>query len=89
MAAKPGKNGLVLFGSASDVDIDLIKYFMINKLLISISTSRTLPACDYPVPAGIDLNQNQNQNQNQITRDYPVPARIDPSCGKIVLLSID
>ena len=30
-------------GSASDMDIDLIKYFIINKLLIFISTSRTLP----------------------------------------------
>jgi len=39
-------------GSASDVDIDLIKYFMINKLLISISTSRTLPSprCTWGCP---------------------------------------
>lgn len=30
-------------GSASDMDIELIKNFMINKLLIFMSTSRTLP----------------------------------------------
>jgi hypothetical protein len=36
-AERPGE------GSASGVDIDLIKYFIINRLLIFISTSRTLP----------------------------------------------
>jgi magnesium-transporting ATPase (P-type) len=30
-------------GSASDVDVDIIKYLIIKKLLIFISTSRTLP----------------------------------------------